>query len=216
MKTALIPRTLTALLCLLALNFSGPFAQAEELLNKNEQQVLITIARDTLRQYFGKHQVPALIEYPLTPALQKACGVFVTLKNKKNGELRGCIGYMYGVKPLREAVRDCTVEASTRDRRFAPMQPGEEQSVQIEISVLTPPEKIANIRAIEIGKHGLIISRGMQRGVLLPQVPLEWGWNREDFLSAVCQKAGLPQGAWKEGAELYVFTAQVFKEHERR
>jgi uncharacterized protein len=87
--------------------------------------------------------------------------------------------------------------------------------VQIEISVLTPPEKIANINKIEIGKHGLIISQGLHRGVLLPQVPVEWGWNRADFLKAICQKAGLAEGAWKEGAELYVFTAQVFREQER-
>ena len=133
-------------------------------------------------------------------------------EEKKNGELRGCIGYIYGAKALREAVRDCTVEAATRDQRFASLQSGEEQAVNIEISVLTPPQKIDTIKAIEIGKHGLIISKGMHRGVLLPQVPVEWGWNRADFLNAVCQKAGLPDGAWKEGAELYVFTAQVFKE----
>ena len=87
--------------------------------------------------------------------------------------------------------------------------------MNIEISVLTPPQKIDTIKTIEIGKHGLIISKGMHRGVLLPQVPVEWGWNRDDFLNAVCQKAGLPDGAWKEGAELYVFTAQVFKEQAR-
>ena len=208
-------RILIAIFAILVFTASCPFVQAEEFLTEKEQQVLITIARDTLQRYLDKRQVPALSAYPAPAALQKECGVFVTLKNKKNGELRGCIGYIDGVKPLREAVRDCTVDAATRDQRFAPLQTGEDQTVQIEISVLTPPEKIATINAITIGKHGLIISKGMHRGVLLPQVPVEWGWNRADFLNAICQKAGLPDGAWKEGAELYIFTAQVFREQER-
>jgi AmmeMemoRadiSam system protein A len=208
-------RILIAIFAILVFIASCPFAQAEEFLTEKEQQVLITIARDTLQRYLDKRQVPALSAYPAPAALQKECGVFVTLKNKHNSELRGCIGYIDGVKPLREAVRDCTVEAATRDQRFAPLQTGEDQTVQIEISVLTPPEKIATIKSITIGKHGLIISKGRHRGVLLPQVPVEWGWSRADFLNAICQKAGLPEGAWKEGAELYIFTAQVFREQAR-
>ena len=187
---------------------------SDEFLNKNEKQVLVKIARDTLALYLNRRVLPQLSAYPATPNLQKECGVFVTLKNKKNKELRGCIGYLSGVKPLRESVRDCTVEAATRDQRFPPMQAGEDQTVTIEISVLTPPQKIGSITQIEIGKHGLIISKGMRRGVLLPQVPVEWGWNRDDFLKAICQKAGLPEDAWKEGADLYIFTAQVFAENE--
>ena len=187
---------------------------SEEFLKKNEEQVLVKIARDTLGLYLNQRLLPELSAYPATPNLQKECGLFVTLKNKKNKELRGCIGYISGVKPLREAVRDCTVESATRDQRFPPMQPGEDQTVSIEISVLTPPQKIDSIKQIEIGKHGLIISKGLRRGVLLPQVPVEWGWNREDFLKAICQKAGLPEDAWKEGADLYIFSAQVFREPE--
>ncbi len=187
---------------------------SEEFLKKNEEQVLVKIARDSLGLYLNQRLLPELSAYPATPNLQKECGVFVTLKNKKNKELRGCIGYLSGVKPLREAVRDCTVESATRDQRFPPMQPGEDQTVSIEISVLTPPQKIDSIKQIEIGKHGLIISKGLRRGVLLPQVPVEWGWNREDFLKAICQKAGLSEDAWKQGADLYIFTAQVFREPE--
>jgi AmmeMemoRadiSam system protein A len=187
---------------------------SEEFLNKNEKQVLLKIARATLALYLNQRVLPQLSAYPATPNLQKECGVFVTLKNKKNKELRGCIGYLSGVKPLREAVRDCTVESATRDQRFTPMQQGEDQTVTIEISVLTPPQKISSIKQIEIGKHGLIISKGLRRGLLLPQVPVEWGWNRDDFLKAICQKAGLPEDAWKEGADLYIFTAQVFREDE--
>ena len=187
---------------------------SEEFLKKNEEQVLVKIARDSLGLYLNQRLLPELSAYPATPNLQKECGVFVTLKNKKSKELRGCIGYLSGVKPLREAVRDCTVESATRDQRFPPMQPGEDQTVSIEISVLTPPQKIGSIKQIEIGKHGLIISKGLRRGVLLPQVPVEWGWNREDFLKAICQKAGLSEDAWKEGADLYIFSAQVFREPE--
>jgi AmmeMemoRadiSam system protein A len=187
---------------------------SEEFLKKNEEQVLVKIARDTLGLYLNQRLLPQLSAYLATPNLQKECGVFVTLKKKKDKELRGCIGYISGVKPLREAVRDCTVESATRDQRFAPIQPGEDQTVSIEISVLTPPQKIGSIKQIEIGKHGLIISKGLRRGVLLPQVPVEWGWNRDDFLKAICQKAGLPEDAWKKGADLYIFTAQVFGENE--
>ncbi len=206
-------RLYSFILCLLLLSASSA-ARCDELLNKNEQQILIKIARDTLNLYLNKHLLPSLADYPLTPQVKKPCGVFVTLKNKKDGELRGCIGYIYGVKPLCESVRDCAVDAATHDARFTPMQKGEDQLVSIDISVLTPPSKINTINSIEVGKHGLIISKGMNRGVLLPQVPIEWGWNRDDFLKAICHKAGLPDDAWKEGAELYTFTAQVFKENE--
>jgi AmmeMemoRadiSam system protein A len=185
---------------------------ANEFLSKNEEQVLLKIARDTLALYLNQRVLPQLSAYPATPNLQKECGVFVTLKKKNEKELRGCIGYISGVKPLREAVLDCTVESATRDLRFAPMRQGEDQTVSIEISVLTPAQKISDIKQIEIGKHGLIISKGQRRGLLLPQVPVEWGWNREDFLKAICQKAGLPEDAWKDGADLYIFSAQVFSE----
>jgi AmmeMemoRadiSam system protein A len=126
--------------------------------------------------------------------------------------LRGCIGYITGIKPLIEAVIDCTIQAATRDRRFIPMKKGENEGVHIEISALTPPKKISNINDIIVGKHGLILSEGFKSGVLLPQVPLEWGWNRDDFLKAICRKAGLPDRAWERGATLYGFSAQVFGE----
>jgi len=190
------------------------YAETEVFLNKEEQQILMHIARDTLSLYVNKQTLPNLDRYPVTPRLQKQCGVFVTLKHKKNKELRGCIGFIAGIKPLREAVRDCTVESATRDARFPAIHAGEDETVTIEISVLTSPEKISSINQIQVGKHGLIIKKGMHHGVLLPQVPVEWGWNRDEFLKAICQKAGLPEDAWKQGAELYIFTAQVFKETE--
>lgn len=183
--------------------------------NEKEEKILLEIARDTLRLYLNKNTVPFLKDYPLTENLQKVCGVFVTLKEKADGDLRGCIGYILGKKPLAEAVIDCTVQAATRDKRFTSMQKGEDQTVYIEVSVLTPPRKINSIDEIKVGKHGLIISKGFKSGLLLPQVPVEWGWSRNDYLKAICRKADLLDRSWENGATLYVFTAQVFGEQHR-
>jgi AmmeMemoRadiSam system protein A len=196
--------------------FPGAFyawSGENETLNKKEEQILLKMARDTLPLYLDKRAVPSLKDYPLTPNLQKTCGVFVTLKEKATGNLRGCIGYVVGRKSLSEAVIDCTVQAATRDRRFAPLKKGADRTVYIDVSVLSPPKEINRIDKIKVGKHGLIISKGLKSGVLLPQVPVEWGWNRDAFLKAICKKAGLPDRAWEHGATLYVFTAQVFGEN---
>ncbi len=179
-------------------------------LNKNEKTTLLRIAKDTLVLYLNKQTVPSLESYSITANLKKRSGVFVTLEEKVSGNLRGCMGYIRGFKPLAEAVIDCTIQAATRDRRFLPMKQGEDQTVTIKISVLTPPRTISAVDEIKIGKHGLIISRGFKTGVLLPQVPVEQGWSRDDFLKAICRKAGLPDMAWKKGAALQVFSAQVF------
>lgn len=183
-----------------------------KMLSPQEEKLLLALSRDTLIAYLHKQTVPSLAEYALTPALQKTCGVFVTLTTIKNGELRGCIGYIEGLKPLAEEVIECTVFASTRDNRFPPMKKGEEITVSIEISVLTPPKKITGIEEIKVGEHGLIISREFKKGVLLPQVPVEQGWSRADFLKGICKKADLPDKAWEQGAELAVFSAQIFGE----
>jgi AmmeMemoRadiSam system protein A len=182
----------------------------------HERQMLLKVARDTLNLHLNQHTLPSLKDYRLTIPMQQQSGVFVTLKEKKNSNLRGCIGYIIGHKPLAEAVIDCTVQAATLDRRFTPMKKGEDKSVWIEISVLSPPQKISSPEQIQVGKHGLIIASGVQSGLLLPQVALEWGWNREDFLKAVCKKAGLPENAWQQNAELYVFTAEVFGEEQEK
>lgn len=211
MHKLLLSCSLVLVVCIV---FSADFVVSAEFLTHAEKMVLMKIARDTLTCCLSGHSMPDMKKYVLTPGLKKHCGVFVTLKKKKDGELRGCIGYMYGVKPLCESVRDCTVESATRDQRFAPMVQGEDRDVTIEISVLTPPKKIDSIDAIEIGKHGLIISKGFRHGVLLPQVPLEWGWDKEQFLQAICRKAGLPDDAWKSGGDLYIFSAQVFREND--
>lgn len=202
------------LLGILMVLFFGLPARTEDthLLSQEDERTLLKIARDTLNLYLSKRVVPSLKGYPITPNLQKEYGVFVTLKEKTTGNLRGCIGFILGRKPLAESVIDCTVQASTRDRRFSPMKAGENQTVNIEISVLTLPHTINNIDEIKVGLHGLIISRGLQTGVLLPQVPVEWGWNRDEFLKAICRKAGLPDRSWEKGATLQAFTAGVFGE----
>jgi AmmeMemoRadiSam system protein A len=183
-------------------------------LSKEERDTLLAISRQTLSLYVneGKRPDPQTGNPPITPTLKKHYGVFVTLRLKKNHELRGCIGYIRGIKPLWEAVVDNTINAATRDGRFTPLKKGEDGLVEIEISVLSVPERVHSVEDIVVGKHGLIIRQGPRRGVLLPQVPVEQGWNLNQYLQAICLKAGLPLDGWKEGAELYVFTTEVVSE----
>lgn len=190
-----------------------PLKAAEgQLLSPREEKLLLQLSRDTLTACLNQRTVPLLREHMLTEKLKEKSGVFVTLKEKKNHELRGCIGYTSGYKPLAEAVIDCTVYAATRDLRFQPMRAGEENTVVIEISVLSPPRQISKVDEIRVGTHGLVLTDGFKTGVLLPQVPVEQHWNRDEFLKAICRKADLPDRAWEQGAKLSVFTAQIFSE----
>ncbi len=148
-----------------------------------------------------------------SPVMQENRGVFVTIK--KDGQLRGCIGYVEAVKSLYQSVKDMAFSAAFRDYRFPPVKAPEVPQLEISISVLSPIFEISDPSNVEVGKHGLIISRGSQRGLLLPQVPVEWSWDRETFLDQTCVKAGLPKGCWKkEGAKIEAFTADVFSEEE--
>jgi len=115
------------------------------------------------------------------------------------------------VAPLFKVVQECAVAAATEDPRFPPVSPGELPSLRVEVSVLTPLAPILP-EEVEIGRHGLMVSQGGRRGLLLPQVPVEWGWDRETFLDQACVKAGLPPSAWRHGATLQAFTAEVFGE----
>jgi len=200
-------------MCISALPAAGAEPAA---LSRPEQQVLLKIARDTLSGHLNGQPLPALRHYALSAPMQQPAGVFVTLKEHGNGNLRGCIGYIIGRSPLAAAVIDCTVQAATHDKRFAPMKKGDEQNVLIEISVLSPPQKIGSPEQIRVGQHGLIIAQGPQTGLLLPQVAVEHNWSRDDFLKALCAKANLPEDAWKHSADLYVFTAEVFAEERGR
>jgi hypothetical protein len=175
-------------------------------LSPEEKTRLLKIARETLERYVRNNEVYRPEEND--PKLLRPKGAFVTLK--KNGELRGCIGFIEPVLPLHQTVVQATIYAASKDARFPPVIASELEDIELEISVLTPPVRIDDPREVEVGKHGLIIAKGGQRGLLLPQVPVENRWSRRTFLQRTCQKAGLPKDAWREGAEIYTFEAIVF------
>lgn len=177
-------------------------------LTKDQERFLLKIARQAISDYLEKG-TPNGIETD-DDVLKQKRGAFVTLKVA--GQLRGCIGYPTPYKPLVETVVDVAISAATRDFRFSPLRKKELQKTEIEISVLSLPKIAKSVSEIEVGKHGLIITKGNNRGLLLPQVPLEWGWDRETFLNHACMKAGLEEDAWKKGARIEIFSAQVFSD----
>jgi len=131
------------------------------------------------------------------------------------GELRGCIGYIEPRFPLVETVQEVAQKAALEDPRFPPLTPRELGKVDIEISVLSPLKKVSDVNEIVVGTHGLVIDAGYTRGLLLPQVATEWGWEREQFLSQTCRKAGLQADAWKlKRVTIYSFTSAVFSENQ--
>ena len=176
-------------------------------LAESEQQILLLLAREALVESVSTGKLAEITLPPGAP--DHPCGAFVTLR--RGGRLRGCIGYIESVKPLYETVRECALAAALRDMRFDHVEPDEVPLIHIEISVLSPLVEISP-EEVEVGRHGLLISRGYTRGVLLPQVPVEWRWNRERFLTETCRKAGLPGDDWKNGARIQAFTAQIFTE----
>jgi len=181
-----------------------------EFLAKEEQEIALRIARKTLEAAFENK------EYKLPTGLpeifQEKRGVFVTLK--KQGELKGCIGNFTSDIGLARNIQTMASEAAFNDPRFLPLEKPELKDAAIEISVLSPMQKIDNPDLIEVGKHGVYVKKGSRSGVYLPQVATELGWNKEQFLNSLCaEKAGLSADCWKDGtAELYIFTAQVFGE----
>jgi hypothetical protein len=180
-------------------------------LTTQEKNELLRIARTTIENYVAGKKVPEFT--PLTDKLKEKYGVFVTLKKK--GELRGCIGYVEGVEPLSKAVTTMAIAASTEDPRFPRVTSTEVKDITIEITVMTPLKKIININEIQVGKHGIMIQNGYNRGLLLPQVATEEGWDRETFLEHTCWKAGLPENAWKDkNTEIYIFSGTIFNEKE--
>jgi AmmeMemoRadiSam system protein B/AmmeMemoRadiSam system protein A len=178
-------------------------------LNENEQRSLLEIARRTIESYIREGKRPPV--KAATERLKEPRGVFVTLH--EHGELRGCIGYVEAVKPVYEAVSEMAVAASTEDPRFEPVRPEELASIDIEITVLTPLQPLADPESVTVGRHGLVVRKGFNSGLLLPQVPVEQRWNRQQFLEHTCLKAGLPRNAWKDKeTRLFVFAGQVFGE----
>jgi len=179
-----------------------------EPLTREDELACLKLARQALERYFETGQPP---RSPLkSGVLKEKRGAFVTLT--VGGELRGCIGYPLPVKNLDETIIEMAVAAASQDTRFEPLATDEMKDLKIEISVLGLPEPVGDPSRVEVGRHGIIVSKGFYKGLLLPQVPVEHRWDRETYLSHGCLKAGLPPDEWKKGAKIEVFTAQVFSE----
>ena len=192
-------------------------------ITEEEKKALLAIARETIAARLERRQsdcplAPSLLEAidEGTSALSKPCGAFVTLHTKDRGgkqNLRGCIGRMTASAPLEKTVRTMAIEAAFGDPRFPPLDAGELSGICIEISALSPMEICPDPRSVKVGVHGLYLIYRGRSGVLLPQVPLEQGWNLDEYLDYICIKAGLPPHSYEApGAELYTFTAVVFGE----
>lgn len=181
----------------------------DSLLTDHDKQTLLAIARRTIDTYITTGQ--RHIEPREEKSLNQRNGCFVTIKIQ--GQLRGCIGNFQSEQPLFKGVTDMAIAAATSDPRFYPMKTADLSNYSLEISVLSPLQKITDIEEIVVGQHGLYIEKGYYRGVLLPQVATEHQWDRLTFLNQTCIKAGLPSTAWKaDDAEIYIFRAEVFGE----
>jgi hypothetical protein len=188
---------------------SRPMAGSE--LTRDDKVFLLKLARSVIEAECRGNKVT--IAPPPSPIMREPRGAFVTLK--KAGQLRGCIGYIEAVKPLAATIEEMAKAAAFSDWRFNPVRTEEIADIEIEISVLSRLSEVRDPSTVVVGTHGLIVSRGSNRGVLLPQVPTEWGWDREMFLAQTCAKAGLQANAWKEkGTKIESFTADVFSERE--
>ncbi len=177
-------------------------------LTREEQTILIDLARRSIAVRLESRPLPRLDAS--TPRLLLAQGAFVTLYHR--ARLRGCVGMVLPERALAETVVACAAAAATEDPRFDPLHASELPGLTIEISALDPPFRVADPSRVKIGTHGLLVTQGRRRGLLLPQVAVEQGWNLQTFLEEVCLKAGLPSDAWTRGAILEAFSAQVFSE----
>jgi hypothetical protein len=180
-------------------------------LSQREKDELLKIAKQSVETAVRERK----FYQPASTGLEhlaEAHGAFVTLKER--GELRGCIGYVTPVKSLAETVRDVAAFAALEDRRFTPVTAAELGQLQYEVSVLSPLRRVTDVKQIHVGLHGLVMRKGTNEGLLLPQVPTEQGWDRKTFLEQTCVKAGLPPNAWKdEETDIFMFSALVFGEH---
>lgn len=174
-----------------------------------DRALLLTIAREAIAAHLNPSIQSAISNVP-SAILAQPGGAFVTLH--KRGDLRGCIGHVEPTEPLGTVVPRCAVAACSSDPRFPPVTSGELAQIDLEISLLGPLEPITGPDDILVGRDGLVVERGWQRGLLLPQVATEWKWSAEEFLAHTCQKAGLPRDAWQKGATIWRFEAEVFGE----
>ena len=182
-------------------------------MSEADRRLLLQLARDAIEAHVGQSRQRAIesaIRSPQSPILARPSGAFVTIH--KRGDLRGCIGHIEPTEPIGHVVPRCAVAACSSDPRFPPITSAELGEIRIEISLLGPLESIAGPRDVAIGRHGLVVERGWQRGLLLPQVATQWRWDADAFLAHTCQKAGLPRDAWRHGVTIWRFEAEVFGE----
>jgi hypothetical protein len=177
-------------------------------LSKQQQTELLELARTAIAEHLETGRIPDLETDD--PALLRRSGAFVTLE--QDDALRGCIGHLWADTALAQVVQHMAVSAATADPRFPPLKIEELAEIDLEISILSPMRRVTDLKSIEVGKHGLVIIHNGQQGVLLPQVSVEEGWSREEYLENLCYKAGLPGGCWEDEPALYAFTAIVFGE----
>jgi uncharacterized protein (TIGR00296 family) len=189
-------------------------------LTLEEGKFLVNLARQTVTEILKKGKI---LQVPddVTSKLIEPCGVFVTINSIHKGtkRLRGCIGIPYPTIPLVQAVIEAAVSAATQDPRFPPVGQEELDGIVFEVSVLTPPKLVIAEKPtdypskIKVGQDGLIIEKGYRKGLLLPQVPVEWNWNEEEFLCQASMKASLSPDAWLlKDTKIYKFQAIIFEE----
>ncbi len=189
-------------------------------LTTEEGKLLVKLARKAVEEHLKKGEVIG-IPKDVPQKLMEPCGVFVTLNSLRHGKraLRGCIGFPYATTPLARAVIESSINSATQDPRFPPVSFEELDQILFEVSVLTPPQPIKVEKPqdypseIRVGQDGLIVEKGYYKGLLLPQVPIDWGWDEEEFLCQCCVKAGLPPDCWlTRGAKIFKFQAIIFEE----
>ncbi len=187
-------------------------------ISAEDGKILVKTARKIVTEYLSSGKKIELGEKFLK-SFSFNSGIFISLKNQSG--LRGCIGHPLSDKKLFEALEDAAIAAATQDPRFSPVKFNELNSIKFEVTILTPPTKIEvkepkeYLSYIKIGRDGLIVKSGYSSGLLLPQVPIEYGWNEQEFLEYTCEKAGLPKEIWETNEiEIYKFEGIVFKEKE--
>ncbi len=189
-------------------------------LTPEEGKFLVSLARKAVEEYLRNGRIIA-VPKDVSPKLMERCGVFVTLNSFHQGKkgLRGCIGFPYPTTPLTRAVIESAINSATQDPRFPPVSLNELDEIVFEVSVLTPPQLVKIEKPtdysskIKVGQDGLIVERSYCKGLLLPQVPIEWNWEEEEFLCQCCMKAGLSPDCWLlEGTKIYKFQAIIFEE----
>ena len=185
-------------------NQPASFSLTQGEFTREESTTLLKLAHESILSALEHREISL---DPPSPHFSEPRGAFTTIYYQ--GQLRGCVGYVHAVISLYRTVAETARAAAFEDTRFAPVTLAEARALEISLSILSPLRAVQP-EEVEIGVHGLVVSYGGHRGLLLPQVPVEHGWNRRTFIEQTCQKAGLPRDAWKNGATLQAFTAEVF------